>query len=167
MGIPEISTGALFRDHIDASTPLGLEAQSYMAQGHLVPDHVTNEMVRERLSQPDACEGFILDGYPRNLAQLEELDTILEEAGCGIDAVVELAIPDEEIIERLLRRAELEGREDDSEPVIRKRVGVYHQQTEPIVDVYRGRGQLIAVDGLGDIDDVAQRMRSAVDGVEV
>jgi adenylate kinase len=166
LGVPEVSTGALFRDHLSRSTPLGLEARQYMSQGLLVPDHVTNGMVRARFDEADVAEGFILDGYPRNLAQVAQLDHILAEHGVAVEQAVELSIPDEAIITRLLRRAELEGREDDTEPVIRERLAVYAAQTEPIANVYQSRGILVRVDGLGAVEEVSERLRLAVGGAE-
>ena len=162
LGIPTISTGDLFRDQIGRGTPLGLEAKGYIVQGQLVPDSVTNAMVEQRLDQPDAAEGFILDGYPRNIDQVGQLDKMLDRHGWVLDALVELTLPESLIVERLLKRATLEGRADDTEPIIRQRIAVYHQQTAPMLDLYRQRGDLLEVDGVGSIETVGQRVLAAL-----
>jgi adenylate kinase len=162
LGIPTISTGALFRDQMARGTALGVEAQTYIAQGHLVPDRVTNAMVRSRLSSADAAYGFILDGYPRNVPQVGVLDEILLDAQLDIDAALELSLPEDLIVERLAKRALIEGRADDTEPVIRARLEVYARETAPISDVYRSRGKLIEINSLGSITEVAERMKAAV-----
>jgi len=141
---------------------LGLEAKGYMVQGQLVPDSVTNAMVEQRLDQPDAAEGFILDGYPRNIDQVGQLDKMLDRHGWVLDALVELTLPESLIVERLLKRATLEGRADDTEPIIRQRIAVYHQQTAPMLDLYRQRGDLLEVDGVGSIETVGQRVLAAL-----
>ena len=125
LGVPAISTGDIFRANIKGGTELGVLAQSYTARGELVPDSVTNDMVRDRLGQPDATEGFILDGYPRNAAQVEALDAILAELGVPLDAVVQLTADREELLARIRRRAEIEGREDDTEEAIARRLDIY------------------------------------------
>jgi len=152
----------LFRDQIGRGTPLGLEAQSYSSKGQLVPDSITNAMVDQRLDDPDVAQGFILDGYPRNVDQVERLDQMLAQRGLEVDAIVELTLPEPLIVERLLKRAELEGREDDTEPVIIKRLAVYREQTEPIAAVYRQRGGLLTVDGVGTVDEVGERVLAAL-----
>ncbi|MDR0593057.1 MAG: adenylate kinase [Bifidobacteriaceae bacterium] len=162
LGVPTVSTGALFRDQMARGTALGVEAATYMAQGHLVPDRVVNAMVRSRFSSPDAEWGFILDGYPRNVPQVGVLDAILAERGLAVEAAVCLELPEDLIVTRLLRRAELEGRVDDTEPVIRERLAVYHRETEPIVAVYRARGLLVPVDAVGTVEDVAGRVLGAL-----
>ncbi|MDR0626298.1 MAG: adenylate kinase [Bifidobacteriaceae bacterium] len=163
LGIPTISTGALFRDQIARGTALGVEAQTYMAQGHLVPDRVVNAMVQSRLGLADAAVGFILDGYPRNVPQVAVLDSILAEADWAIEAAVSFELPEELIVERLLKRAQIEGRLDDTEPVIRERLAVYHLQTEPIAAVYQSRGLLTPVDAVGSVELVADRVRRALE----
>jgi len=163
--IPAISTGDIFRANVSQGTPLGTEAQRYMDAGEYVPDEVTNLMVRNRIDEPDAEPGFLLDGYPRTLAQVEELDGMIKHTGHALDAVVVLTVDDEEIVQRLLQRAALEGRTDDTEDVVRRRQEVYADQTAPLIDVYRGRGILVEVDGLGEVDDVTQRIFEALDTI--
>ncbi len=157
-GVPAVSTGDIFRANVAGKTPLGREAQRYMEAGEYVPDEVTNAMVRDRLGLPDAVPGFLLDGYPRTLAQVDELDDMLADYGVKLDAVVALTVDQEELISRLLQRAHLEGRVDDTEEVIRRRQEVYAEQTEPLVTVYRNRGLLVEIDGMGEIDVVTHRV---------
>jgi adenylate kinase len=165
LGIPAVSTGDIFRANVSEGTPLGLEAKRYMDAGDYVPDEVTNAMVRDRLSQDDAVEGFLLDGYPRTVAQVAELDSMLGDAGGALDAVVVLTVDDEELVQRLLHRAETEGRTDDTEDVIRHRQDVYNEQTAPLIAVYADRGLLLEVDGMGAVDEVTERVFSALDKV--
>lgn len=162
-GIPAISTGDIFRANVSRGTPLGVEAKKYMDAGEYVPDEVTNLMVRDRIDQPDAEPGFLLDGYPRTLAQVEELDGMIRYTGHQLDAVVVLTVDPEEIVQRLLQRAQVEGRADDTEDVIRRRQEVYAEQTAPLIGVYRDRGLLVEVDGMGDVDDVTERIFTALD----
>ena len=143
-GVPAISTGDLFRANIKGGTPLGRTVQEYTSRGALVPDSVTNDMVRDRLAQDDVTEGFLLDGYPRNVAQVGELDAILADAGLTLDLAVEITADADIVAERLLKRAEIEGRDDDTEDVIRHRLDVYAQETAPIAQVYAERGLLVA-----------------------
>ncbi|MGZ4474570.1 MAG: adenylate kinase [Nocardioides sp.] len=164
-GIPAISTGDIFRANVSKGTPLGVEAKRYMDAGEYVPDEVTNLMVRNRIDEDDATPGFLLDGYPRTLQQVEELDGMIKFTGHSLDAVVVLTVDAEEIVQRLLQRAEVEGRADDTEDVIRRRQEIYTEQTEPLIEVYRGRGLLIEVDGMGEVDDVTQRIFAALDPV--
>jgi adenylate kinase len=164
-GIPAISTGDIFRANVSEGTPLGIEAKRYMDAGEYVPDKVTNLMVRNRIDEADAQPGFLLDGYPRTLTQVEELDGMIEFTGHRLDAAVVLTADDEELIQRLLQRAQVEGRADDTEEVIRRRQELYGQETEPLIDVYRKRGILLEVDGMGDVDDVTQRIFDALDVV--
>ncbi len=164
-GIPAISTGDIFRANVAEGTPLGVEAKRYMDAGEYVPDEITNKMVRNRIDEPDAEPGFLLDGYPRTLAQVEELDGMVEFTGHRLDASVVLTVDDEEIVQRLLQRAEVEGRADDTEDVIRRRQEVYREQTEPLIEVYRERGILVEVDGMGEVDDVTKRIFEALDVV--
>lgn len=162
-GIPAISTGDIFRSNVAEGTPLGVEAKRYMDAGEYVPDEVTNQMVRNRIAEPDAEPGFLLDGYPRTLAQVEELDGMVAANGDRIDAAVVLTVDSEELVQRLLQRAQTEGRTDDTEEVIRRRQEVYAEQTEPLIDVYRERGILVEVDGMGDVDQVTKRIFTALD----
>jgi adenylate kinase len=157
-GVPAISTGDIFRANVAGRTPLGLEAQRYMEAGEYVPDEVTNAMVRDRLGLADASPGFLLDGYPRTLAQVDELDEMLVDLGVKLDAVVALVVDQEELVFRLLQRAHMEGRADDTEDVIRRRQEVYAEQTEPLITVYRDRGLLVEIDGMGEIDAVTHRI---------
>jgi len=165
LGVPAVSTGDIFRANVSDGTPLGVEAKRYMDAGDYVPDEVTNGMVRDRLAQADAAGGFLLDGYPRTVAQVEELDSMLADAGTSLDAVVVLTVDDEELIQRLLHRAETEGRTDDTEDVIRHRQEVYNQQTAPLLAVYADRGMLVEVDGMGAVDEVSERIFSALEKV--
>jgi adenylate kinase len=157
-GVPAISTGDIFRANVAGRTELGLEAQRYMDAGEYVPDEVTNGMVRDRLAEDDTEPGFLLDGYPRTLAQVEELDSMLEAHGSSLDAAVALTADLEELVSRLLQRAQVEGRPDDTEEVIRRRQELYEEQTAPLIAVYRDRGVLVDVDGMGEVDEVTERI---------
>ncbi|MCZ4500500.1 MAG: adenylate kinase [Marmoricola sp.] len=165
-GIPAISTGDIFRANVSEGTPLGIEAKRYMDAGEYVPDEVTNLMVRNRIDEDDAKPGFLLDGYPRTLQQVEELDGMVSFTGHKLDAVVVLTVNQDELVQRLLQRAKTEGRADDTEDVIRRRQEVYAEQTEPLIEVYRARGVLIEVDGLGEINEVTERVFAALDSVQ-
>lgn len=160
--IPAISTGDIFRFNVSEGTELGVEAKRYMDAGEYVPDEVTNHMVRNRIDEPDALGGFLLDGYPRTLAQVEELDGMIAFTGHALDAVVVLTVDEDAIVERLLQRAQTEGRADDTEEVIRRRQEIYAEQTEPLIDVYRSRGILVEVDGLGEVAEVTERIFAAL-----
>lgn len=162
LGIPAISTGDIFRKNISEQTELGWEAKSYIDAGNLVPDEVTNRMVRDRLGQDDARGGFLLDGYPRNTAQVQELDAILEELGQSLDRVLLLTAEDDELVQRLLGRAAEQGRSDDTEEVIRHRLEVYRAETAPIIGLYEQRGLVARVDGLGTVQEVAERLLAAL-----
>jgi adenylate kinase len=164
-GIPAISTGDIFRANVSAGTPLGVEAKRYMDAGEYVPDEVTNLMVRNRIDEPDAEPGFLLDGYPRTLAQVEELDGMIRHTGHSLDAVVVLTVDQEEVVGRLLQRAQTEGRADDTAEVIRRRQEIYGEETAPLIDVYRDRGLLVEVDGLGEVSEVTRRILDALDAV--
>lgn len=164
-GIPAISTGDIFRANVTQGTPLGVEAKRFMDAGEYVPDEVTNQMVRNRIDEPDAAPGFLLDGYPRTLAQVQELDGMIKFTGHELDAVVVLTVDSEELVQRLLARAQSEGRADDTEDVIRRRQEVYAEQTEPLIEVYRDRGILLEVDGMGEVDEVTTRIADALAGV--
>jgi adenylate kinase len=162
LGIPAVSTGDIFRANVADQTELGLEAKRYMDAGDYVPDEVTNAMVRDRLSEADAGDGFLLDGYPRTLAQVSTLDDILAEHGHGLDAVVALTADTEVLVDRMLRRAKIDGRSDDSEDVVRHRQEVYVAETKPLLRVYAQRGQLVEVDGVGEIEEVSERVLAAL-----
>jgi adenylate kinase len=163
--IPAISTGDIFRTNVSNGTPLGKKAQEYMDKGEYVPDEVTNLMVRARIDEPDAEPGFLLDGYPRTLTQVQELDGMIGYTGHALDAVVVLTVDAEEIVARLLHRAQVEGRADDTEEVIRRRQEVYGEQTEPLIEVYRTRGIVHEIDGMGTVDEVTKRIFDALDVV--
>jgi adenylate kinase len=162
LGIPHISTGDIFRANVSQGTALGLEAKRYMDAGEYVPDDVTNAMVRDRLAQADCIPGFLLDGYPRTVDQVAQLDDMLASADAALDRVVELTVDIDEVVGRLVRRAAEQGRADDTEDVIRRRLEVYAEQTAPLLAIYSGRGLLVQVDGLGEIDDVAARLAAAL-----
>lgn len=164
-GIPAISTGDIFRANVSQGTPLGVEAKSYMDKGEYVPDAVTNLMVRNRIDEPDAEHGFLLDGYPRTLSQVEELDGMIKHTGHQLDAVIVLTVDQEEIVERLHKRAIEEGRDDDTPDVIRRRQEVYREETEPLIAVYKGRGLVHEIDGLGEVAEVTERIVAALDSV--
>ncbi len=164
-GIPAISTGDIFRSNVSEGTELGRKAKQFMDAGEYVPDEVTNLMVRNRIDEPDAEPGFLLDGYPRTLAQVEELDGMIKHTGHSLDGVVVLTVNGEELVQRLLQRAETDGRSDDTEDVIRRRQELYAEQTEPLIEGYRKRGQLIEVDGMGDVDEVTERIFKALQDI--
>ena len=162
-GVPAISTGDIFRANVSQGTPLGLEAKKYMDAGEYVPDEVTNSMVRNRIDEPDAEPGFLLDGYPRTLAQVEELDGMIAHTGHSLDAVVVITVDQDELVKRLLARAQKEGRADDTEDVIRRRQEVYAAETAPLISVYRERGLVHEIDGMGEVEDVTKRIFDALD----
>ena len=161
--IPAISTGDIFRANVSQGTPLGVEAKRYMDAGEYVPDEVTNLMVRNRIDETDAQPGFLLDGYPRTLAQVEELDGMIAFTGHQLDAVVVLTVDPEELVQRLLQRAQTDGRADDTEDVIRRRQEVYLEQTEPLIAVYKSRDLVVEIDGMGEVSEVTQRIFEALD----
>ena len=161
-GVPAISTGDIFRANIKNGTDLGKQVQEITAQGRLVPDSLTNELIRDRLSQADVAGGFLLDGYPRTVGQVEFLTDLLAEQGGAIDAVVQLVTDTDAVVERLLKRAQEQGRVDDTEEIIRHRQEVYATETAPIIDVYAERGAVVEVDGMGDVDEIAQRILDAL-----
>jgi len=161
-GIPAVSTGDIFRTNVAEGTPLGVQAKAIMDAGDYVPDSLTNELVKSRLEEPDAEGGFLLDGYPRTVGQVEYLDALLAEQGTGIDAVIQLVADQDELVGRLLKRAEEQGRSDDNEDTIRRRQQVYTEQTAPIVAAYGERGLVVDVDGLGGIDEVGDRIQAAL-----
>lgn len=183
--IPHIATGDIFRSNLKAGTPLGLQAKSFMDRGELVPDSVTNEMVRDRLLQDDLANGFLLDGFPRNVMQAEVLRANLAEKGTPLTAVLELSIDNDEIIARLSSRrtckecglpttntdkcptcgGDVYQREDDKEEVITRRLEVYQEQTAPIISFYRNEGLLITVSASGNVEEITMRAISALNRV--
>lgn len=190
LSIPHISTGDLFRANISRQTELGKLAKSYMDAGNLVPDEVTIAMAKDRMEQPDAEGGFLLDGFPRNVSQAEVLDKLLQGEGMKLDAVLDLEVPEDEVVKRIAGRrtcrndsahvfhetysppkkegvcdvcgGELYQRDDDSEETVRKRLEVYHTQTEPIIDYYRAQGLVVTISSLGPVDEITQRALEAL-----
>jgi adenylate kinase len=188
-GVPKISTGDIFRANVSGGTDLGRLAKKYMDAGDLVPDEVTNAMVRDRLGQPDAKEGFLLDGFPRNVAQAEELDTMLDDLGAPLSVVLDLDVDFNEVVKRLSGRrtckkcgvvwhiefdpTEIDGvcdkcggelfqRDDDQPETVRRRLDVYAEQTAPLIDYYAAVDKLVAVDGLGPVEDITERAIAAL-----
>ncbi|WDM12046.1 adenylate kinase [Streptomyces lavenduligriseus] len=190
LGIPHISTGDLFRANISRQTELGRLAKSYMDAGNLVPDEVTIAMAKDRMDQPDAEKGFLLDGFPRNVSQAEALDQLLQDEHMTLDAVLDLEVPEEEVVKRIAGRricrndsshvfhvtysppkqegvcdvcgGELYQRDDDSEDTVRKRLEVYHTQTEPIIDYYKAQELVVTISSLGPVDEITQRALEAL-----
>ncbi|MGP3999203.1 adenylate kinase [Streptomyces sp. 8N706] len=190
LSIPHISTGDLFRANISQGTPLGKQAQEYMKAGQLVPDEVTIGMAKSRLEEQDAAHGFLLDGFPRNLHQAKVLDEILDEKGIRLDAVLDLEVPEDEVVKRIAGRricrndsshvfhvtysppktegvcdicgGELYQREDDTEETVRKRLEVYHRETEPIIDYYKAQGLVVTISALGKVTEVTKRAMEAL-----
>jgi adenylate kinase len=161
--IPAISTGDIFRAMKHSDTPLARQVRTIMESGGYVSDEITNDIVKDRLAQGDCVTGFLLDGYPRTLQQVQTLDDYLAETDRPLHAVISLLADVEEVVARLLKRAEIDGRPDDNEETIRVRLQVYAEQTEPLLDLYRSRGMLVEVDGLGQIDEVSERVFAALD----
>ncbi|MGA4850678.1 adenylate kinase [Streptomyces sp. G5(2025)] len=192
LSIPHISTGDLFRAHMSQGTELGKRAKEYIHAGNLVPDEVTIGMAKERMAQPDAVNGFLLDGFPRNVSQAEALDVALKADDVKLDAVLDLEVPEDEVVKRIAGRrvcrkesshvfhvtysppkqegvcdvcgGELYQRSDDSEDTVRKRLEVYHTQTEPIIDYYRTQGLVVTISALGKVDEVTERAMEALKG---
>lgn len=160
--IPAISTGDIFRSNVKDETELGKKAKAFMDAGDNVPDSLTNELIRHRLAESDAQGGFLLDGYPRTVDQVRELDEFLAGEGTALDVVVELVADPDIVVERLRKRATEQGRSDDDEAVVRHRLEVYREQTEPLIDIYNGRGVLVKVDAIGAIDEVTERITAAL-----
>ena len=163
-GVPAISTGDIFRAMKTADTPLAQQVRDIMASGGYVSDEITNEIVANRLNEADCDGGFLLDGYPRTLQQVQTLDDTLSSHSHQLDAVISLVADADVVVPRLLKRAQTEGRVDDNEETVRKRQAIYAEQTAPLLEVYRDRGLLVEVDGLGDIDEVSARVLAALDG---
>ncbi len=162
LGVPHISSGEIFRVNMASNTALGDAAREYIVAGNYVPDDITNGMIRERLAQPDAEQGFLLDGYPRTISQINRLDELLAELHCELDAVVELTADPEIVVKRLLARAALEGRPDDTHEVIRNRLVVYHNETAPLTEVYGARGLLRQVSAVGPVTEVTENILRAL-----
>jgi len=160
--IPAIATGDIFRKNIREQTPLGVEVKAIVDAGDYVPNSLTNALVKSRLEEGDALDGFLLDGYPRTLEQVSYLDDLLSTKGQSLDAVIQLVADQEEVVARLRKRAIEQGRTDDTEDAIRHRQQVYGRETTPLIAVYRDRGLLIEVDGLGEIDGVSSRISEAL-----
>jgi adenylate kinase len=160
--IPAISTGDIFRFNVKNETELGKQAKAFMDRGEYVPDSLTNDLVRDRLSQADALEGFLLDGYPRTADQVAELDSILASENQSLDAVIQLTADTDEVVRRLLNRAIEQGRTDDTEPVIRHRLEIFEEQTAPLTSVYAARGLVVMIDGLGEVVEVTERILEAL-----
>lgn len=164
--VPHISTGDLLRAEVAAGSPLGLEAKGVMARGELVSDAILLGMLEDRFSRPDTARGFILDGYPRNLAQADALDGLLARIGQPFDYAVQLEVPTELLVERIAGRAQAEGRADDTPESVRTRLKVYDASTAPVIDYYRQHGQLTVVDGVGTLDEVFTRILEAIAPVQ-
>jgi adenylate kinase len=162
LGIPQISTGEMLRAAVASGSEIGKQARGIMERGELVPDAVVIGVAKRRLAEPDARQGFVLDGFPRTTAQAEALDTLLGELGTALQRCVALVVDESELVGRLLRRAEIEGREDDSEDAIRTRMHVYRQQTAPLITYYQRRGLLREVDAVGSLDEVEKRIEEAL-----
>lgn len=160
--VPHISTGDLLRAEVAAGTPLGRQAGEVMARGDLVSDEILLGMLKDRLSREDARNGFILDGYPRNLAQAAALDALLSSLGQTFDVAVQLAVDNEQIVARLAERAKIEGRADDTPESVRHRLKVYDEKTAPVIDYYRQQGKLVVVDGVGALEEVFARIVEAI-----
>lgn len=163
LGIPAISTGDIFRANMAEGTEIGKQAQAYMERGEFVPDSVTNAMVKARLAAPDTKGGFLLDGYPRSVDQAHVLRDMLLDLGKSIDVVLEIQVDEDEVVERMLKRAQEQHRTDDIEPVMRHRLEVYRQQTEPVATYYVDQDLLEVVDGAGSIDQVTARIFAILD----
>jgi adenylate kinase len=161
-GIPAIATGDIFRANIKDQTELGKQVSAIINAGDYVPDSLTNDLIASRLQQPDARDGFLLDGYPRTLEQVGFLRGLLAAEGTSLDAVIQLVVDPKEVVSRLLKRAHEEGRSDDTEDTIRHRQELYQRETAPLIAVYRERGLVVDVDALGEVDEVAERITSAL-----
>jgi adenylate kinase len=163
--IPAISTGDIFRANIKNRTELGQRVEAILGSGGYVPDEVTNEIVGDRLTWADAAGGWLLDGYPRTAGQVDFLDGVLADQGASVDAVISLTVDEDAVVERLMKRAQVDGRSDDTEEVVRDRQAIYRKETAPLLQTYSERGIVIEVDGMGAVDDVASRLVKAIDGM--
>ncbi|SDE00060.1 adenylate kinase [Aquimonas voraii] len=164
LGVPHISTGDLLRAAVAAGTPLGLQAKAVMERGELVSDEIVLGMLEERFSQPDIARGFILDGYPRNLAQASALDALLHRLNLPVDVAVQLDVSTELLVQRIAGRAQAEGRADDTPEAVANRLRVYSDQTAPVINYYRERGRLVCVYGVGAMEEVSERILAAIRG---
>jgi adenylate kinase len=164
LGVPHISTGDMLRASVSAGTAMGLKAKAVMDSGQLVSDDILLGMLEERLAHSDAKAGFILDGYPRNLAQADALDHLLAKIGQPLDAVIKLEVPNEVIVDRCEIRFKAEGRADDNPDTVRKRLAIYAEQTAPVAEFYARRGKLQVVDGVGELSTVTARVKTALQG---
>ncbi|MCM6761681.1 adenylate kinase [Rathayibacter sp. ZW T2_19] len=167
LSVPAVSTGDIFRMNVANETELGLQAKAFLDAGRYVPDELTNAIVHDRLQEADVKTGFLLDGYPRTTEQVDELDRILAADGNSLDAVVQLTADTDEVVTRLLKRSHEQGRSDDTEDVIRRRLALYEEQTAPLIDVYARRGLVVVVDGLGPVEEVTDRIVVALEGHRV
>ncbi len=164
--IPQISTGEILRNAMSNQTDLGKKAKEYVESGKLVPDDIVIGIVKERIKEKDCEKGFLLDGFPRTVKQAEELDKILNELKKRIDIVINLDVPEEELIQRLLKRAKLEGRSDDTEPVIRNRMKTYFDQTYPLIEFYNQKNLLKNINGIGTIEEISERIKEAIKNID-
>jgi adenylate kinase len=162
LGVPQVSTGDMLRAAVAARTPVGQQAQAFMDRGELVPDEVVIAVAEERLRQPDTAAGFVLDGFPRTPAQARALDALLQKLGRSLERVVSIRVEDDVLVERLVRRAGLEGRSDDTPETVRNRMRVYREQTAPLIDYYQARSLLAEVDGQGSVEEVERRIQEAL-----
>jgi adenylate kinase len=166
-GIPHIATGDMLREAIGNGTELGRQVEPILERGELVPDDLMISLIRERLSREDTSEGFVLDGFPRTMAQADALDAMLREIARELSIVFELQLSDEESVARLLRRAQLEDRADDTPEAVRRRLELYHQETEPVVEHYRATGNLVGIHADRSIPDVFREIQAALDHLAV
>jgi adenylate kinase len=162
LGVPHISTGDMLRAAVSAGTPVGLQAKAVMDSGELVSDEIVIGIAEERLSEADAKQGFILDGFPRTLAQAKALDELLAKLGTPLEGCIALSVDEEAVVKRLLKRAELEGRSDDNEETIRERMRVYNDQTAPLLEFYGGKGLVVDIPGMGSVEDVSRAIEEAL-----
>lgn len=162
-GVPAVSTGDIFRENVKNETPLGVQAKSFMDAGNNVPDSLTNDLITDRLAADDCARGFLLDGYPRTTDQVRHLDDFLATHDSALNVVVQLLAEPDVVVERLRKRALEQGRSDDDEDVVRHRLEVYSEQTAPLIDVYTDRGLVVAIDGIGEIAEVTNRIMTALE----
>jgi len=166
-GVPHLATGDMLREHVAKGTPVGEEARQYMERGELVPDRIVLELVRETLGEPEPRDGYVLDGFPRTLAQAKTAYDWGKTHGRTFHKVISLEVPEEELVRRILERGRASGRMDDNEETVRRRLQVYRESTQPLLDYYRDRGILAEIDGTGPIDEVTDRIKQVLDTVDV